>query len=917
MLLTRWDAVVRCCRLQADHRVATYWPSMLYTEALDPLHAVPGPGREGTLALMADRVTSASKLAGHPCFQHGRACALGGASGRSRWILLLVAVMLAVLSPGCASQRYVTQRRTPINPLNDALSLMKREGPQPTPRTISLLRHYDVLEVYQRDPDDALDKLQELVTDEKGSEKVYAISELAYIIGKRHEQSKSFGKALDMYTVAVANAYLYLFSPELDGARNPYDPQFRGACDLYNAALESVLRLVSNEGKLSPGNSYRISTDEEEHEVRVVARGPWRNEDFGELKFCSDFQVKGLDTANVTYGVGVPMIAVRSNNHPEDPGSQYYPEGLSFPVTALLRVTTPNIHSRREDRHRHPCVLELHDPLSSTDIELNSRLVPLQADLSTPLAYFLDNPKFREQTDSTLGLIDPHRTEKLRGVYMLEPYDPNRIPVVMVHGLWSSPLTWMPMFNDLRSFRELRKNYQFWFYQYPTGQPFWVSATQMRSDLHEVRRKLDPHTQHQVFNQMVLVGHSMGGLVSRMQTIESGEEFWKILSDEPFEKVKAEDEERQRLAAALFFHPNPSVQRVITIGTPHRGSDYANDYTQWLGRKLIRLPTSLTEMGNSLIRQNPGVFRDTELLITKTSIDSLSPDSPIFPTMLRARRAPWVRYHNIIGILYKSNWFNGETTESDGVVGIESAHMDDVESEIVVSASHSTIHSTPRAILEVRRILVEHLREACQCPEVASYLEVPDSWREPGRQPPIVPSHLAKASVGSRHWPTAAPAGQAPSHEGPQTWGPTHRNPSGSRSSIPNMLMPNPNQRDAPGPAIPLPGASAMPPSSMPHGGLEQVTPNRPVVSASSELPWDPTTRSAKWSWPTQAHWQSPLANDGVSVEAATAEAIQPVLSPLPIPQGMRTVQPGMPSMPQSDSVLLPPVRPPGAFPKP
>ena len=291
---------------------------------------------------------------------------------------------------------------------------------------------------------------------------------------------------------------------------------------------------------------------------------------------------------------------------------------------------SPHLHSEDEaysidqKRHRHPCVLEFYDPLASTGIELNQRTVPIQSDLSTPLAHFLENPKFKEQTNSTTGLLFPDQTEKLRGVYMLEPFDPNRIPVVMVHGLWSSPMTWMPMFNDLRSFRELRKNYQFWFYQYPTGQPFWISATQMRADFAELRQTLDPQRQFPVLDQMVLVGHSMGGLVSSMQTIESGDEFWHILSDAPFEDVQATQEEKNRLASVLFFHPNPSVQRVITIATPHRGSDYANNYTQWLGRKLIRLPNGLVEMGNSLIRQNPNVFRDTELLITKTSIDSLS-----------------------------------------------------------------------------------------------------------------------------------------------------------------------------------------------------------------------------------------------------------------------------------------------------
>lgn len=649
--------------------------------------------------------------------------------------LLFVLSLVLILATGCASQKFVQVRTTPSNPLSETLNLVSRSGPKVTPRTMSLLRHYALLDAYSRSPEDCLLKLQELAVDEKGAEKIYAISELAYTIGQRAEKAHQEGHALDMYTVAVSNAYLYLFCPELDISRNPYDPQFRGACDLYNAALESTLSLVSKQGKLRPGNSYRISTTEKSYDVQVVSRGSWHDDDFEDLKFCSKFQVQGLETSNVNYGVGVPMIAIRKKHENDTPAERFYPEGLAFPVTALLRVTSPTIQSTRDSNHRHPCVLELHDPLDSTDIELNARRVPLQSDLSTPLAYFLDNPKFREQTNSTMGLLDPHRTEKLRGIYMLEPYDPNRIPVVMVHGLWSSPLTWMPMFNDLRSFQELRRNYQFWFYQYPTGQPFWVSSTQMRSDLANLRNTLDPDRSHPVLDHMVLVGHSMGGLVSRMQTIESGEEFWRILSDQPYEKVKGDDDERRALAAALFFHPNQSIKRVVTIGTPHRGSDYANDYTRWLGRKIIRLPSSITEIGNSLIRQNPEVFRNTELLTTTTSIDSLSPESPIFPTMLRARRAPWVAYHNIIGVIENSNWFGKRTTTSDGIVNVESAHMDDVQSEIVVESKHQEIHRTPRAILEVRRILVEHLHEVAQRPELAGILGIPESWRKNAPRP--------------------------------------------------------------------------------------------------------------------------------------------------------------------------------------
>jgi pimeloyl-ACP methyl ester carboxylesterase len=610
---------------------------------------------------------------------------------------------------GCSTQKFATMRSMPINPLATQLYLFSRSGPRVSDRTQMLLRRYDLLSLYQRDASGCLAQLQVLSEQEHGGEAIYAVSELAYTLGQRYEREGKAAKALDMYSVSVSNAYLYLFAPVMDASRNPYDPQFRGACDLYNGALESTLRLVNKAGQLKPGASYRISTEHKDYEVAVVMRGPWHDEDFERIEFCNDYDIEGLETTNITYGIGVPLIAVRQRHNQDDVAENYYPDGLSFPVTALLRVTAPGVQTGSTAEHRHHCVLELYDPLDANDIQLASRMVPLQTDLSTPLAYFLDNEQFRKQTNSTIGLINPNKSQEKSGIYMLEPFDPNRIPVLMVHGLWSSPLTWMPMFNDLRSFQELRRNYQFWFYQYPTGQPFWISATQMRADLAELRAQIDPQHQAAMIDQMVLVGHSMGGLVSRMQTLESGDEFWKILSDRPFEDVEGKREDVAKLASALFFKPNPSVQRVITIGTPHRGSDYANDYTRWIGRKIIKLPTTMTDTGHRLARQNPELFRETGLLTTNTSIDSLSPDSPIFPVMLRAPRGPWVRYHNVIGVVPDEGFFNRFSEGSDGVVDFASAHMDDVESEIMVEAQHQDIHRTPRAILEVRRILKEHL----------------------------------------------------------------------------------------------------------------------------------------------------------------------------------------------------------------
>jgi hypothetical protein len=306
----------------------------------------------------------------------------------------------------------------------------------------------------------------------------------------------------------------------------------------------------------------------------------------------------------------------------------------------------------------------------------------------------------------------------LVGLYMVQPYEPGKIPVLMVHGLWSSPITWMAMFNDLRSIPEIRDHYQFWFYLYPTAQPFWYSAAMLRRDLAEVRRLLDPEHREPALDEMVLIGHSMGGLVSRLQTVPSGDAYWGTVTDKPFDRVKASPEIQERLRECFFFEPNPSVRRVVTIGTPCRGSNFSNQTTRWLASILIRLPTMLIQGQEALFRDNKDLFSEKSLLRISNSIDALSPRSPIFPVLVATPHPPWVAYHNIIGMIPREGLL-GKFTSGDGVVRYESAHMDDVASELIVPADHSSVHTHPLAVLEVRRILLQHLAELRSFPNPA------------------------------------------------------------------------------------------------------------------------------------------------------------------------------------------------------
>jgi pimeloyl-ACP methyl ester carboxylesterase len=267
----------------------------------------------------------------------------------------------------------------------------------------------------------------------------------------------------------------------------------------------------------------------------------------------------------------------------------------------------------------------------------------------------------------------------------------------------------MEMFNDLRSDPEVREYFQFWFYMYPTGQPFWHSAAQMREDLLRARTVIDPHQQQPALDQMVLVGHSMGGLVSKLQAVESGDAFWGLVTDQPLERLHAKPQTRNTLAKTFFFEPSPSIRRVVTIGTPHRGSQFANDTTRWLGRKLISLPARMIQGRQALLTNNPGYFRASALLDIDTSIDSLDPKSPFLPVLYVAPLAPWVQCHNIVGKLPERGLIGQLAGDGDGVVSVASASVDNAHSEIIVPADHMSVHRHPRSILEIRRILLQHL----------------------------------------------------------------------------------------------------------------------------------------------------------------------------------------------------------------
>jgi pimeloyl-ACP methyl ester carboxylesterase len=311
----------------------------------------------------------------------------------------------------------------------------------------------------------------------------------------------------------------------------------------------------------------------------------------------------------------------------------------------------------------------------------------------------------------------------------MQPYDPNRLTVIMLHGLASSPEAWINVVNEVMGDEQLRRTYQVWEVYYPTNQPVAVNRLQISKVIEETIHHFDP-TGHAVASQhIVLIGHSMGGVIARLLVSSSDDKLWVAIPERnaltPAEKQKV----RQVLAPYLQFEPMPQVTRAVFLAAPHRGTPVAQwKLARWIGN-LIRLPVTLLEQSKNLTdaMQGKAASGDTATRVPN-SIDNLSDADPFIKASSTLPISPTVHYHTIVGV-YK---LKGPLNDSDdGVVPYASAHLDGADSELAVPAWHN-VQDTPQAIIELRRILRLHATEL-HC------LQPPSDQRVTCQDQPVTP----------------------------------------------------------------------------------------------------------------------------------------------------------------------------------
>jgi pimeloyl-ACP methyl ester carboxylesterase len=381
-------------------------------------------------------------------------------------------------------------------------------------------------------------------------------------------------------------------------------------------------------------------------------------------------------------GIGAPIVAVEREESKNARGKAA-PSRIFRTVSVIAQF-----HGRR-------CVLEFYDPLDRETASFYGHTVPLAADFTVPLAVMLQETDPRKHELSRV--LNPEKYAHTARIERLQPFNPNKTVVLVIHGLKDSQATWTPMINKLQGDPEIRKHYQFWFYSYPSGYPFPYSAAILREELDEVEKQF-PH-----LKPMVVIGHSMGGCISRLLLTDSGNQLWMKIFGRPPDEVPLSPRTREYFREELFFRHRPEIGRVIFIASPLRGSNMATGWIGKLATLIINEATVSSQASEEMLQATN--MREDELKPKRraNSVDSLSPKSRFLHAMNTIPITAGVRYHTIIGDRGRGDSPNS----NDGVVPYWSSHMAGAKSEDIVPSDHNA-HQNPQAIQDVSRILKRH-----------------------------------------------------------------------------------------------------------------------------------------------------------------------------------------------------------------
>ena len=610
------------------------------------------------------------------------------------WLLLGFLLGLGLV----ACQPPVTVRRVPSQDVYRLDSASVLDTGEPSRFSRIVLQKAALETIWEATPTLAIEALYHRAVRERGSPgrdgaEVLALAELSYLQGRRS------GRAADFLGAAVF-AYFYLFgldAPDTDA----WDPRTRIAADIYNRALarsfESDRRFDLEGGQRQlPIGTINVRVPE------TVIRWP-DGVEFGRFLPADELEVEGLESRYRRPGLGAPLIAQRTSVKVQ--GRDFLPRNLAIPATAFLRVGGD---LRDLEEGKADAVLELHDPLREQTIDVRGRAVPLEAQTTTAFAYLLGESQVWDFEIS--GFLGSTKANDAPGLAMVEPYQPRKTPLIFVHGTASSPGRWAGLFNELRNDPRIGDRYQFWFFSYNSGNPIVYSAAQLRESLGAMRSRFDPEGVDPAMADMVLIGHSQGGLLVRLAISDSTRLDLDALGFVLPQPGDASPEDIEFMRKIMLFEPDPGVALAIFLSTPHRGSFVAGGWAGRFGSRLISVSQKIMSVPWNLIVVPASKVAQGENPLTpepfqlETAVQNMAPDSRFVAVLQNIPMSEGVAKHSIVGVQGKGPAEKG----NDGVVAYESAHLAEAVSEVVVRSGHS-LQSNPVTVQAVRRILLDHL----------------------------------------------------------------------------------------------------------------------------------------------------------------------------------------------------------------
>jgi hypothetical protein len=604
--------------------------------------------------------------------------------------LACLGTLCVVLAAAACAGPVGTNRTDPKVVLSDLGRSATTTG-EPTWQTRNVLLEQGLLKEFEERPEEVLAGLHRAMVKTGGDpDLLFALAELSFLHGQT--------AAKPSYRLAAAiYAYAFLFPEGSGAAPGRFDPRLRIAADLYNWALMAAF--VSEDGSevVPRGGTFelpfgRIDVAFDPAALRAGDRGLFHFIPIAELA------VYGLAMRYRWPGIGAPLAASSRPVDASTASRDMVAPRLQVPLTALLRIP----EARRALVRGEPLAgrLELHLAWDAESVTIAGEQVPLESEPSAALALtFTGVPIMQIEMFGFLGRLSGLLRDR-PPLVSTTPYRPGLVPVVFVHGTASSPVRWAEMFNRLQADPEIRSRYQFWFFQYDSGNPIALSALRLREALTGAVARLDPEGKDAALRQMLLIGHSQGGLLVKMQSISSGDRLWSAASNKPLDELVLSDQTRDLIRRGMFVEPLPQVSRVVFICTPHRGSFVAGrNIIANVTRRLLTLPFTLTGVAAEMAR-NPGMAS----FVLPSAVDNMSPRHHFIRALQDIPVAPSVTVNSIIAVEGDGPVEEGD----DGVVKYSSAHIEPVESELVVKSDHST-QGNPHTIEEVRRVLRLHV----------------------------------------------------------------------------------------------------------------------------------------------------------------------------------------------------------------